>query len=373
MKGHIRERSPGRWAIVIDGRDTEGRRKRRWHSFAGTKRAAQLECARLIAEAQKNGGTVAPERLSVGDYLEQWLKHIRPRVSPKSFERYTSIVRANLMPALGAVRLSKLQPIAISGAYSAALARLAPRTVNHMHVVFSGALKQAVKWRLLSRNPCDDVNPPKIERYEMKVWDVAQITTTLELSRSWAVHMPIVLAALCGLRRGEIAALRWRHVDLTRARLAVAESAEQTKAGVRYKAPKSGKGRTVALPAIVVTELRAHRLRQAQELLALGVRLNEDTFVCAREDGKAQQPQSITHGWVRFLRSTKLPQIRFHDLRHSHATLMLASNIHPKVVSERLGHSRVAITLDTYSHVIPGMQEEAAAAIDAAFGVVVKD
>jgi integrase len=368
MKGHIRERSPGHWAIVIDGQGIGGARKRRWHSFAGTKRAAQLECARLIAELQKGNGTIAPERMTVADYLEQWLRHVRTKVSPKSFERYCSIVRANLIPALGNIRLSKLQAVAISAAYSDALSRLAPRTVNHMHVVFSGALRQAVRWRLLPRNPADDVDPPKVERHEMKVWDVAQITTALELSRSWCVHMPAVLAVFCGLRRGEIAALRWRHVDFDRAQLSVTESAEQTKAGVRYKAPKSGKGRTVALPAIVVAELRAHRLRQAQELLQIGVRLTEDTSVCARRDGKPQQPQSITHAWVDFVAAEKLPRIRFHDLRHSHATIMLTSNVHPKIVSERLGHSRTAITLDTYSHVIPGMQEEAAAAIDAAFG-----
>ena len=108
---------------------------------------------------------------------------------------------------------------------------------------------------------------------------------------------------------------------------------------------------------IVTSELRSHRLRQAQDLLQLGARLNDETFVCAREDGEALQPNSIGHAWDRFLASTKLPRIRFHDLRHSHATIMLASNIHPKIVSERLGHSRVALTMDTYSHVIPGMQE----------------
>jgi integrase len=367
MKGHIRERSPGHWAIILDGRDAGGKRKRRWHSFAGTKRAAQIECARLIAEIQKGSGTIAPERLTVADYLEQWLRYIRPRVSPKTFERYVSVVRANLIPALGTIRLSKLQPIAISSAYSDALGRLAPRTVNHMHVVFNGALKQAMRWRLLPRNPCSDVDAPKVERHEMAIWNVAQITTALELSRSWCVHMPMLLAVMCGLRRGEIAALRWRHIDLDRAQLSVTESAEQTKAGVRYKPPKTGKGRTVALPAVMVTELRAHRLRQAQELLAIGVRLSDETFVCARKDGKPQQPQSITHAWVDFLASTKLPRIRFHDLRHSHATVMLQTNVHPKIVSERLGHSRVSLTLDTYSHILPGMQQEAAAAIDAAF------
>jgi integrase len=369
MKGHLRERSPGRWAIVLDVQDiTTGRRKRRWHSFSGTKRQAQLECARLIAELQ-NGIAIEPERLTVAAFLDRWVEYIRPQVAPKTFERYASIVRANIKPAIGSVMLLKLQPITISTAYSAALARLAPRTVHHMHRVLSQALKQAVRWRLLPRNPCDDCDPPKIERRDMKVWDIATITTALELVRPWRIHMPVVLAALCGLRRGEIAALRWRHVDLDRAQLSVVESAEQTKAGVRYKAPKSGKGRTVALPAVVVTELRAHRLRQAQELLQLGVRLSNNTFVCAREDGEAQQPNSIGHAWDRFLASTELPRIRFHDLRHSHATVMLKSNIHPKIVSERLGHSRVALTMDTYSHVIPGMQEEAAAAIDAAFGM----
>jgi integrase len=368
MKGHVRERGKGHWYAVLDIRDPAGKRRRKWISLqAKGKRAAQIECAALITEIQK-GTAVEQSRLTVSTYLEQWLEHVRPNVAAKTHERYSGIVRANIAPAIGTVVLTKLQPITISTAYSAALARLSPRSVQHMHRVLSQACKQAVRWRLLARNPCDDCDPPRIERRDMKVWNVETISTALQLAQSWRVHIPMVLAALCGLRRGEIAALRWRHVDLDRAQLSVVESAEQTKAGVRYKAPKNGKGRTVALPVMVVSELRAHRLRQAQELLQLGVRLNDETFVCAREDGEALQPNSIGHAWDRFLASTELPRIRFHDLRHSHATIMLKSNIHPKIVSERLGHSRVALTMDTYSHVIPGMQEGAAAAIDAAFG-----
>jgi len=368
MRGSLKQRSQGRWAIILDVRDPQtGQRKRRWFSFAGSRREAETERARLITELEK-GTAAEPSRLTVAAFLEKWLEYIKPQVAPKTVERYTGLIRANIVPAIGTVRLSKLQPITISAAYSAALAHLAPRTVQHMHRCLSQALKQAVRWRPLPRNPCDDCGPPRVERRDMKVWDVETISTALELSRSWRVHIPVVLAALCGLRRGEIAALRWRHVDLDRAQLSVIESAEQTKNGVRLKSPKNGKGRTVALPAIVVSELRAHRLRQAQDLLQLGVRLNDETFICAREDGEALQPNSIGHAWDRFLASTKLPRIRFHDLRHSHATIMLKSNIHPKIVSERLGHSRVALTMDTYSHVIPGMQEGAAAAIDAAFG-----
>jgi integrase len=365
VKGHIRERSPGKWAIILDDRQS-GTRKRRWHSFEGSRRQAQIECARLIAQLQ-NGSAIEPNKLTVSIFLDRWLDTIKPQVSPKTLERYESIVRANIKPAIGGIKLAKLQPMQISAAYSAALARLAPRTVNHIHRTLSQALKQAVRWRLLPRNPCDDCDPPKVDPREMKVWDIATMATALEMARPWQVHIPTVLAALCGLRRGEIAALKWRHVDLARAQLSVTESAEQTRAGVRYKSPKNGKGRTVALPAIVIAELQAHRLRQAESLLSLGVRVNDDTFVCAREDGKPQQPNSIGHAWDRFVAESKLPRIRFHDLRHSHATVMLKSNVHPKIVSERLGHSRVALTMDVYSHVIPGMQQEAAAAIDAAF------
>ena len=144
------------------------------------------------------------------------------------------------------------------------------------------------------------------------------------------------------------------------------ESAEQTAAGVRYKPPKSGKGRTVALSATVIAQLRAHRLQQAEELLRLGVRQSDATFVYTREDGEPMQPRSLTHAWLKVLAKTNLPRIRFHDLRHAHATHLLSNGVHPKVASERLGHSRVGITLDLYSHVLPGMQEDAALRVDAA-------
>ena len=161
-------------------------------------------------------------------------------------------------------------------------------------------------------------------------------------------------------RRGEIIAIRWQQVDLANAQLAVVESAEQTGKGVRYKRPKSGRSRTVALSRFVVDELRVHRLRQAEELLRLGARQNEATFVYTREDGEPMQPRSLTHAWHRMLARTSLRRIRFHDLRHTHATHLLSSGVHPKVASERLGHSKVGITLDLYSHVLPGMQADAA-------------
>jgi integrase len=166
------------------------------------------------------------------------------------------------------------------------------------------------------------------------------------------------------MRRGEITALRWRSIDLERGQLSIVASTEQTRDGVREKPPKSGRGRTVALPSLVVDELRRHRLRQAEALLKLDVRLSDDRHVVTRADGEPVQPRSLTHAFVIFLRKQGLPRMRLHDLRHSHATHMLASGVHPKIAQERLGHSSVAITLDLYSHVLPGLQADAAARID---------
>jgi integrase len=374
MKGHIRERSPGRWAIVVDVRDpASGKRKRRWHSFVGTKRQAQIECARLIS-ALKGGQYADPNKITLAKFFDRWLDYIRSQVSPRTFERYSEIVAKNIVPMLGGVLVTKLRPMQLSEAYAKALAvgrrdgtgGLAPATVAYMHRVLKHALTQAVRWEMLGRNLADAVDPPKIERRAMQTYDLAQTAELVEALRGTRLLVPVMLGILCGLRRGEICALRWRHIDFAAGIITVAESAEQTGAGVRFKSPKSGRGRSVALSATMAEELRVHRVRQAQELLRLGVRQDEDTFVYARADGQSMQPRSLTHAWQEAITKMGLPPIRLHDLRHGHATHLLASGVHPKIASERLGHSRIGITLDLYSHVLPGMQEDAADRVDAA-------
>ena len=375
MRGSIRERSPGKWAIILDVPDQEtGKRRRKWHSFTGTKRGAQKECARLIA-ALGAGDYVEPGKETVAAFLDRWLTDIRPRISPRSHERYIELVRKNLVPLLGPVALTRLRPEQISAAYAKALVNgrrdgtggLSPRTVHHMHRVLRQGLALAVKWRILARNPADDVDPPKVERTKMRALDADETAALLAHFRPTRMFVPVILGVLCGLRRGEITALRWRAVDFATGHLAIVESMEQTKAGIRIKETKSGKSRRVTLPALALEELRRHRARQAEELLRLGVRLSDDDHVFAQADGQRVQPNSLTHEFVRILAlSKKLPRIRFHDLRHSHATQMLANGVHPKIAQERLGHSSIAITLDLYSHVLPGMQEDAAAKVDAA-------
>ncbi|MCS3896449.1 integrase [Bradyrhizobium japonicum USDA 38] len=377
MKGHVRERGAGRWYAVIDTRDPKtGERKRKWHSLPNCsgKRQAQIKCAQIISDI-KGGTYVEPSKVTVGEFLDRWLGHIKSQVTPKSHERYSGLVKQNIKPAIGGSQLTKLRPVQISDAYTAALTTgrkdgkeggLSARTVGHMHRVLKQALSQAVKWELMTRNPADAVDPPKVEWKPVSTYDLPQTAEIIEATRGKAIFMPVLLAALCGLRRGEICALRWRHVDLDAAQLSVVESLEQTKSGLRFKSPKSGKGRTVALSETILNELRSHRSQRAQDLLKLGRRLTDDDFVVGNPVGTQMSPIYVSQQWRYAIAKTRLAKLRFHDLRHAHATHLLANGVHPKVASERLGHSRVGITLDLYSHVIPGMQEDAAKTVDLA-------
>jgi len=373
MKGHIKQRSAGHFAIVLDTRDPQtGKRRRKWISFSGTLRGARIECARLVTE-MKSGAYVDATRETIAAFLDRWIEHMQGQVSPRSLERYAELCRNNIAPLLGAIPLTKLQPANISQAYAKALASgrrdgtggLSPLTVHHMHRVLREALQQAVRWQLLARNPVDAVRPPKVERKQMQTLDAEATVVLIEAARGTNLFMPILLGVLCGLRRGEITALRWRSIDLDRGQLSVTASTEQTNRGIREKETKSGKSRTVALPSLIVDELRRHRVAQAEGLLAAGVRLTDDHHVVAREDGQPLQPRSLTHAFVKFVRGHGLAPIRLHDLRHSHATHMLASGVHPKIAQERLGHSSVSVTIDLYSHVLPGMQAEAVSRVDA--------
>jgi integrase len=236
-----------------------------------------------------------------------------------------------------------------------------------MHRVLYSALGQAERWKLIARNPAallEKRDRPKIERKAVATIDAPTTATVLDAARERRLFIPLVLGALCGLRRGEIVALRWRAVDLENGQLAVVASTEQTDAGeIREKEAKSGRARTVALPMFAIEELRRWKVAQAEELLRLGVRGDDSRHVVTQADGSPLQPRSLTHVFSEFLDQWG---VTLHGLRHSHASHMLAAKIHPKVVQERLGHSSIAITMDIYSHLMPNMQGEAAAAVDGA-------
>jgi integrase len=208
----------------VDIRDPDtSERKRKWHSFAGTKREAQVERSRLITEIA-GGSYVEPSKTTLAVYLDEWLARIEPSVAPRTFERYQEIARKNLVPLLGQTLLTKLRPEQIAIAYAKALKSgrrdgaggLSPRTVHHMHRILKQVLTAAVRWRMLNYNPLDAVDPPKVERSRMKALDPAETARLLAHFRETRMFVSVRLAAMCGLRRGEIAALRWASVDLSR-------------------------------------------------------------------------------------------------------------------------------------------------------------
>ena len=235
MRGHVRERGKGNWYAVLDVRDpATGKRRRKWHSLqAKGKREAQIECADLISRLA-HGTYLEPDKTTLAEFLDRWLEHTKANVAPRTHERYAEIAKKNIAPLLGNAILAKLKPAQLSEAYCNALSEgrrdgkggLSPRTVLHMHRVLKQALKQGVRWELLHRNPADAVQPPKVEKHRMATYDMAQTAALLEALKDERIYIPVLLAVLCGLRRGEIAALRWRNVDLEKSSLAVVESVE---------------------------------------------------------------------------------------------------------------------------------------------------
>lgn len=380
--GHIRERSPGSWEIryALGTDAATGKRRIATATVRGNRRDAEKELRRLLHTIDQNEHVDAT-RITVSQWLGSWLAAVKPEVSPKSHERYDDIVAGFLIPELGNLSLAKLSPAHIQVAYTkwqtegrrdGKTGGPSPRSRRHIHRILKSALGRAVEQQVIARNPADAFKKrlPKVERREMVTLDAEQSACLLSAIRHTRVYGPTMLALSTGMRRGEILAVRWKNIDLDRGMVRVVESLEQTKAlGLRFKAPKTEKARAIALPRFATDELRRMKREQAEELLRLGVRQSGQTLAFARADGEPLQPRSLTHEFAYLVRRVKdVPRVRFHDLRHSHATQLLLAGVHPKIAQERLGHSTITTTLDLYSHVSENMQADAAALLDASLG-----
>jgi integrase len=382
MKGHIRKRGERSWAIIIDlDRGTDGKRKQKWHTVQGTKKEAERKLTELL-HSLDTGMYVPPSKLTVGDFLGKWLQaSAKSTVSGKTFERYSEIVNRRWIPAVGSIPLLKLTPLRIQACYSEWLSDgrldgkkggLSAQTVLHHHRVLREALNQAVRWQLMPRNPADAVDPPKPQRKEMKALDATQMAWLLAVARGTRFYVPVLLSMTTGMRRGEFLALRWSDVDLVSATVTVNRSIEQTNDGVKFKSTKGKRGRLVILPSIVVEVLNDHKVTQEAQKRLLGCGYTDLGLICAKEDGNIWKPDTMTSDFGDLTDRAGLTGVRLHDMRHSHATQLLLQGVNPKIVSERLGHSTVGITLDIYSHILPGMQEQAATKIDSALRTAIQ-
>jgi len=372
MKGHIRERGPSRWAIVLDAKDHAGGRKRRWHSFAGTKRQAQIECARLIAELQ-SGASIGPNKVAVAEFLNRFDRDwIATHVSAHSRERYSYALN-HVRQHLGNRPLQKLRPADLAAFY-ATLARegLAPRTIKLIHATVHRALGQAKAWGVIRDNPAEIAKPAPASIQEVVMLQPDQAAALLErLHGKKPLYLLVSLALGTGMRRNEMLGLRWRDVDLDAGRLTIERSLEQTAAhGIRTKAPKTKHGRrTISLPAHLATELRQHWREQQEQRLRIGLgKAPEGSPVFAGPDGGYLSPEALSKAWPGVVAAIGMPGVTLHSLRHTHASMLIAAGVDILTVSRRLGHASPAITLNTYGHLIRGTDERAAQIMEAAFG-----
>jgi integrase len=345
---------------------------------AGTKRKAlygktRQEVAEKLtrAMADRDDGLVFDaDNLKVGEYLERWLvDSVLDTVRPTTYERYEQIVRIHICPALGGAKLKNLTPVHVRGLYREKLQEgLSPRTVQYIHVTLHKALKQAVQDDLIPRNATEAVKAPQVRRQEISPLSAEQVKVLLETACGDRLKALFVLAIHTGLRQGELLGLKWEDVDLESGILRVRRTLAITKSGPMLTAPKTkGSRRSVKLTQGALDALRSHLKRQLQEIDMAGSLWREMGLVFASEIGEPLDRRYLTSRRFKgLLESAGLPAIRFHDLRHTCATLLLSKNVNPKVVSEMLGHATIDIMLDTYSHVLLNMRDQAAAAMEEA-------
>jgi len=379
--GTVRNRGTAkspRWFAQYGAIGEGGKRRQITQGPFSTKRDAE-NWLRSQLERKRSGATVLPSRVTVGDFLTTaWLPVVKNRLAPKTYLEYEGMVRRRLVPHLGHVRLQELRPDHIARCYEALRSpgankrgkkggRLSEQSIQHAHRCLRGALAYAVKQELIARNPADGVDKPRGKSDSdrattMQVWEAAELRRFLAATADHRFFALWHLAAFTGMRRGELLGLKWDAVDLEAGTARVVRSRTSVGYEMVEGPPKTAAGRRVIdLDAATVAVLRRWRAQQAQERLAWGEAWTNTGLVFTREDGTAPHADHVARAYEVAVRDAAARPIRFHDLRHTHATLLLKAGVPVKVVAERLGHSSPALTMTVYQHVIPGMGAEAAA------------
>jgi len=296
---------------------------------------------------------------------------VRGSVKATTCQSYASLVRLHVCPTLGSTKLSALTPAHVQTLYRRKLDEdLAPKSVKYIHTTLHRALRQATRWGLVPRNAAAEANPPRVRTPEMSPLSPAQARTLLAAAEGNRLEALYVLAVSTGMRQGELLGLGWEDVDLDARTVRVRRTLTLAKGGPRLTEPKTkGSRRSIRLTVSAVDALERHQARQQSESAARGHGWNTLGLVfCTRQGTPIRRDNPHDKHWKPLLGRAGVPDIRFHDLRHTCATLLLTKGVHPNIVSEMLGHSSIAITLDTYSHVIPGLGEAAARAMEDALG-----
>ena len=361
-EGSLSQRSNGTWAATISL--PMGRRET---SYSKTRDEARRKLIRAV-RARDTGMLANSQRSTVGDFLDYWLTEVvRPNVRPWTYAGYEVHVRLHIRPALGHLRLDKLTPIHVQQFLNQKIADgMKPRSVRYIRGTLRTALSKAVKWDLISRNVAALVRGPRVERYDIRPLTPDEARAFLDAMKGDRLEALYAIALTMGLRQGEVLGLRWQDIDMETADLRVTKQLQRVDGKLQLVAPKTARSRRMlAVPASTVRSLREHRDRQLQEKAEAGKRWVETGLVFTNAQGNPIDASLLSKQFHQHLERAGLAQRRFHDLRHSCATLLLVQGVAPRVVMEVLGHSQIAMTMNTYSHVIPELQWQAARRMDA--------
>jgi integrase len=363
-EGSISQRDDGRWEGKLSlGYDAQGKRIRK--TLYGKTKTEVQEKLEKLKQDPTTGLPPDIEKLTVATYMTRWLEDTaRPTIDEGTYASYESLIRLHIVPEIGHLRLNKLAPIHLQQLYSRKLEDLSPRTVQIIHAILHRALKQAHRWDMVPQNVAAAVDRPKAPKKEMQFLTPEQVERFWEVAEQDRLYALYVLAATTGMRQGELLGLQWSDIDLAQATLSVQRTLKNVRGTMSVGEPKTAAGRrTITLPEFAVQALREHRKR----MLAEGLTASPWVF-CDTQGGPIQKRNLVRRSFKPLLKEAELPDIRFHDLRHTATSLLLAKGVHPKIVQERLGHSRISVTLDTYSHVMPTLQRDAADKLDELFG-----
>jgi integrase len=336
--------------------------------YGKTQKEVQDKVNNALYEQQR-GTLLITSQQTVEHFLTDWLENThKRRIRPRTYERYQEAIKLHIIPALGRYQLQKLTPQQVQAFYAKEEKNgLAPATIIYYHSVLHNALDMAVKWGFINRNVCDVVSPPRKKRFEIQSLTTEQVQKLLSVLRGHKWEALFTMAIVTGLRRGEILALKWQDINFESCTLQVRRILSRVPTNTPGREhvyveaePKTQKSRrNVVIAPIAIAALEKHKALQAEARKQAGKDWLENDYVFCTSCGNHLGPNYVVDVLKRLLKQAGLPSIRFHDLRHSAASLLLSLGTHPKVVQELLGHTQISMTMDIYSHVLPGMQQEA--------------
>lgn len=375
MRGYIKQRGKDSWSVVVYlGQDEAGKKKYKWYTVHGKAKDAEKELRRILREMD-TGRYVEPKKITVKDFLAEWLKNsVKKSVAPSTYTRYEQLVKNQINPYLGKFELSKLRPPLIETFYTQLLKTgrvdktggVSARTALHCHRLLHKAFNVAVNWEYLARNPVDVVEAPKADELEMAVFSPEDIWKFLEAAKEDRLYPLYALALSTGMRQGELLALCWKDIDFQHKLLAVKRALKKDGSKPVFGPTKTHRSkRPIMLSGDMIQVLQTWKTRQDEERAAADDLWRDHDLVFTNQFGGPLDPHNLTQrSFKRILTDAGLPPIRFHDLRHTMVTVALLKKLPVKSISERTGHANAVTLLQRYAHVIPQGREETAATID---------